>query len=165
MSLENSQGYLWIPCEFYSSLANQIMCNIQSALEYWFLASRDECPGSLCHSPSVGVGVRVRVGCVDKNFNLGHNFQTRRGRALILHMCIPCDQTFHMVPQVLTLWPWPWSLTYFWKTLTLAITFLPVEVGLSYCTCVFLVTRPFPWYHSFWPHDLDLEVWPTFEKL
>ena len=59
------------------------------------LASRDECPGSLCHSPSVGVG--VRVGCVDQNFNLGHNFQTRRGRALILHMCIPCGKTFHMV--------------------------------------------------------------------
>ena len=31
--------------------------------------------------------------------------------------------------------------------------------------CVFLVTRPFTWYHSFWPYDLDLEVWPTFEKL
>ena len=26
------------------------------------------------------------------------------------------------------------------KTLTLAITFLPEEIGLSYCTCVFLVT-------------------------
>ena len=34
MSSENSQGYLWLPCEFYSSLANQIMCNKQSALEY-----------------------------------------------------------------------------------------------------------------------------------
>ena len=31
MSSENSQGYLWIPCEFYSSFANQIMCNKQSA--------------------------------------------------------------------------------------------------------------------------------------
>ena len=36
MSSENSQGYLWIPCEFYISLANQIMCNKQSALELWF---------------------------------------------------------------------------------------------------------------------------------
>ena len=36
MSSENSQGYLWIPCEFYSSLANQIMCNKQSALESCF---------------------------------------------------------------------------------------------------------------------------------
>ena len=34
MSSENSQGYLWIPCEIYSSLANQIMCNKQSALEF-----------------------------------------------------------------------------------------------------------------------------------
>ena len=38
MSSENSQGYLWIPCEFYSSLANQIMCNKQSALEFHFQA-------------------------------------------------------------------------------------------------------------------------------
>ena len=36
MCSENSQGYLWIPCEFYSSLANQIMCNKQSALELIF---------------------------------------------------------------------------------------------------------------------------------
>ena len=40
MSSENSQGYLWIPCEFYSSLANQInMCNKQSALEFDFVAA------------------------------------------------------------------------------------------------------------------------------
>ena len=62
-----------------------------------FLASRDECPGSLCHSPCVGVGVLVSVGGVDKNFNLGHNFQTIKDRAFILHMCIPCNKTFHMV--------------------------------------------------------------------
>ena len=41
------------------------------------------------------IAVRIGIGCVDKNFNIGHNFQTRRGRAL---MCIPCDQTFQMVP-------------------------------------------------------------------
>ena len=83
-----------------------------------FLASRDECLGSLhvCHSPSVRVGVGVGV----------------------------CAWT---------------------KTLTLAITFLQEVIGLLYCTCVFLVTRPFTWYHNFWPRDLDLEVWPTFEKL
>ena len=33
-----------------------------------------------------------------KKFNLGHNFQTRRDRAFLLHMCIPCEKTFHMVP-------------------------------------------------------------------
>ena len=40
---------------------------------------------------------RRRV-CVNKNFNLGHNFQTIKDKAFILHMCIPCDKTFHMVP-------------------------------------------------------------------
>ena len=60
---------------------------------------------------------------------------------------------------------WPWSWTYFWKTLTLAITFKPEEMGFSYYTCVFLVTRLFTVYHNFWLCDLDLEVWPTFEKL
>ena len=35
--------------------------------------------------------------CVNKNFNLGHNFFPRSDRAFILHMCIHCDKTFHMV--------------------------------------------------------------------
>ena len=48
MSPENSHGYLWIPWEFYSSLADQIMCYKQSALEIesrsfmecdWYVAS------------------------------------------------------------------------------------------------------------------------------
>ena len=33
-----------------------------------------------------------------KNFNLGHNFCTNTGRALILGMCVLCDKTFPMVP-------------------------------------------------------------------
>ena len=33
-----------------------------------------------------------------KNFNLGHNFCTFTGRALILGMCVLCDKTFPMVP-------------------------------------------------------------------
>ena len=32
------------------------------------------------------------------------------------------------------------------KTLTMAITSLLEVIGLLYCTCVFLVTRPFTWY-------------------
>ena len=51
------------------------------------------------------------------------------------------------------------------KTLTLAITFKLLKIKLSYFICVFLMTRPFTWYHNFWPRDLDLEVWPTSEKL
>ena len=38
------------------------------------------------------------IACVNKNFNLGHNFHTRSDRAFILHLCIPCDKTFYMVP-------------------------------------------------------------------
>ena len=53
-----------------------------------------------------------------KNFDHGHYFITRRGRAFIHHMYISCDNTFPWVPKVLTQRPWPWSLTYFWKTLT-----------------------------------------------
>ena len=30
----------------------------------------------------------------------------------------------------MTLWSWPWTLTYFWKTLTLAITFKPLNLDL-----------------------------------
>ena len=47
--------------------------------------------GELMYSPGVRVGE-------NKNFNLGHNFLTTSDRAFILHMCIPCDKTFHMVP-------------------------------------------------------------------
>ena len=93
-----------------------------------------------------------------------HSLLTKGDRALILHKCIPCDKTFLSIPKFLTLWPWPWLLTYFWKNLTLAITFEPKEVGLSYFTFVFLVARPFCWNQNFLPHDLDLDFWPTFEK-
>ena len=36
-----------------------------------------------------------------------------------------------------------WCLTYLWRTLTLALAFKLQELGVSYCTCVFLVTGPF----------------------
>ena len=56
------------------------------------------------------------------NFNLGHSFLTRRDRAIILYMYIPCDKIFPLVPNYFTLWPWPCEV---WptlkKTLTLAI--------------------------------------------
>ena len=86
-----------------------------------------------------------------KKLNLGHNFWTKRDRAFIFHKCIPCGKTFLSIPNFLTSWPWPWLLTYFWKNLTLAITFEPKEIGLSYFTCVFLVARPFCQYKIFWP--------------
>ena len=39
-----------------------------------------------------------RPSVCHKNFNLGHNFGTVTGRALIFGMCVPCDKTFPMVP-------------------------------------------------------------------
>ena len=54
-----------------------------------FLAHRDKSPESYCRT--VGVCVRLH-----KNFNLAYNSWTTIGslRALIFHMCIPCDNTF-----------------------------------------------------------------------
>ena len=54
--------------------------------------------GELMSKPRVDVGVRVGVGCVNKNFNLDHNLNTIRGRAFIFHMYVPYDKTFHTVP-------------------------------------------------------------------
>jgi hypothetical protein len=51
------------------------------------------------------------------------------------------------------------------KTLTLAISLEWQVIGLSYFICVFFMTRPFYRYRILWPCDLDLEVWPTFQKL
>ena len=99
------------------------------------------------------------------NFNLANNFWTESARALIFHMRIPCDKTFPWIQLFLTLWPWPLSLTYFLKTLTLQITFEQWVLELWYFTWVFLVIRPFCWYHYFLPCDLDLRVWPIFSKL
>ena len=98
-------AYLWITTKIGSAEITVDFTHI--------LASRDKCPGSLCHGPTVS----VRVG-----------------------VCA-------------------WT-----KTLTLAITFLPLKIELSYFICVFLMTRPFTWYHNFLPCDLDLELWPFFFK-
>ena len=73
--------------------------------------------------------------------------------------------TFPAVPSFKTYLPWPWSLTYLWKTLTLAITFEPEEVERSYFTCLFHVIRPCTLYFNFWPCDLDLAGWLSFQKM
>ena len=33
-SLQKTRKGTWVPCDFYSSLVNQIMCNKQSAVEF-----------------------------------------------------------------------------------------------------------------------------------
>ena len=57
------------------------------------------------------------------------------------------------------------NLAVWTKTVTLAITFKPLKIKLSYFICVFLMTGPFTWYLNFWPCDLHLEVWHIFEIL
>ena len=100
-----------------------------------------------------------------KNFNLSYNFWMVSTRVLIFHKYVPYDKTFPWVSKFLTSWPWPRRLTYFLKTLTSAITFEWKVLGLWYFICVFLMTRPFRGYQNFWPPDLDLEVWPNFQKI
>ena len=56
------------------------------------------------------VTLTLKFDLLFKNFNLGHSFLTRRGRAFIFNMYIPCDKVFPWVAKFLTLWPWPWRL-------------------------------------------------------
>ena len=142
-------NYHW--AKFYTNIST----NMDTTNIFQFLAIFSIYIFSMSVRPSVRLSVQSKL-------NLDHNFLTKRERALILHMCIPCDKTFLLIPKFLTSWPWPSLLTYFWKNLTLAITFEPKEIGLSYFTCVFLVARPFCRYQIFLPCDLDF--WPTFEK-
>ena len=51
-----------------------------------------------------------------KKLNLDHNFWSKSYRALILHISVPCDKTFLLMPIFLTKWPWPWLLPTFGKT-------------------------------------------------
>ena len=100
------------------------------------------------------VTLTVTFDLLLKKFNIGHNFFIERDRTFIFGMCIPYYKTFPTEPYISNMWPWPWPLTYFWKTLTLAVTLMSYEIKLSYLACVFLMTRPFQWYHKIF------YVWP-----
>ena len=104
------------------------------------------------------VTLTVTFGLQVENFNSAHNFLTIRHRVFIFGICVTYNKTFLMVPSILITWPWPWPLTYIWKTLTLHIIVLPLDIGLSYLAYVFLMTRPFWWYHKFWSHDIDNDL-------
>ena len=126
------------------------------------LASQDECSGSFYHSPDVGVG----VGCMDKNFNLCHNFPNHYRYGSHSTQVYSLWQDLSLGTNCFALWPWPWGLTHFRKTLTLAITFIQEEIGLLYFTCTFLVTRLFDMvpqlFLSLWPWTWSLiYFWKT----
>ena len=99
-----------------------------------------------------------------ENFNLGNNFWTVSTRALIFHMSIPCDKAFPWVPTILILWSWPWSLTSFLKILTLLRRFELWVLEFIHFTWIFVVAKSFSEYQHFSPCDLDLGIWPIFEK-
>ena len=92
------------------------------------------------------IGITLSVVCpsvrlsVCHTFSLLINFFVLRDRAFIFDVCVPYDKNFPVVPWILITWPWPWPLTYIFKTLTLHITFLPLDLGLSYLASVFFMT-------------------------
>ena len=45
------------------------------------------------------VTLTLKFDLLFKHFNLGHNIETVRDRAFIFHMYIPCEKTFHIVPN------------------------------------------------------------------
>ena len=82
------------------------------------------------------------------------------GRAFIFHMFISCKKTFLFLNKNdlsdldHDLWP-----TYL-KTLTFAIAFVPIEVGLSRLHMCIPCDETFP----FGASDLDIYLWPTYLK-
>ena len=99
-----------------------------------------------------------------QELNLGYNFWTKRDKAFILQACILCEKTFVSVPIFFYLVTLTLNFDLLLKKITLAITFEPNEIRLSYYRCVFLVVRPFCLYQNVLPCDIDLVIWPSFEK-
>ena len=95
---------------------------------------------------------------MDKNIdNNDHNLNNTRVRVFIFYMGIPfilMARPFNMIFDLVTL---TLKLDQLLKTLILAIhvAFKGEEVGLSYCTCALLVTRPFTWYHDFYAPGME----------
>ena len=68
---------------------------------------------SVCLSVCLSVGLSVK-----SKHNLGYNFSTNIDKALILHMLVPCDNTFLSVTK-----NWPCDLDLdFWPTSTFVKT-------------------------------------------
>jgi hypothetical protein len=55
----------------------------------------------------------LKLDLLFKNFNVGHIFWMVSDRTFIIHICVPYDKTFLLVPKIFTFWSW--SLSYFLK--------------------------------------------------
>jgi hypothetical protein len=121
-----------------------------------FLAHRDNCPESYCHDPGVGVTPQ------GKNFNLSYIFWTIRD-ADISHIDTSWrdlsfyTKTFDLMTCIL-------NFGLVLKNFNWTISFEPYALELWYLRYRCIMKRPFFWYQDFWPCDLDLELWPSFEK-
>ena len=97
-----------------------------------------------------------------KNFNLGHNFQSRRARAFILHICIPCDKDLSHHSFIFDIVTLTLKFYLLLKNFYIGHYFMNREregFHISYInTCIFLVTKPFTPYHTFSPNDLELSL-------
>ena len=89
-----------------------------------------------------------------KNFNLGHSFLTRRGRALILHMFILLWQDLSMGAKIFDLVTLTLKLTYFQKNFNLGHRFL-TRRGRAFILHMYIpCDKTFPWVPKF------LTLWP-----
>ena len=120
---------------------------------------------------SICLSIRLSV---QSKLNLGYNFWTKRDRAFMLHMCVPCGKIFPSVPKIWTSWPWTWLLTYVWKKHNLRHNFLTIRDGAFIlhvcipCGKTFLllpnILTLWPWHWLltyFWKKNLTLTF--TFE--
>ena len=112
------------------------------------------------------------IGCFCKKIFLSHmgpmEEEVCSTARLRLSVSLVCTWTVSIYHHIAILSysneEFPGSVSMWTKTLALTMT-QPCEIELLYFTCIFLVTRPFRWYHNNLPCDIDLELWPTLENI
>ena len=91
----------------------------------------------VCLSVWDGLSVCLSVW---KKLKLSHTICYIRDRDFISRMHNLLENFFQMALRLMTLWPWLWHLTYISKTFTFVITCEPLQVGISYFSCTFLLS-------------------------
>ena len=113
---------IFLPCDLDLGVFNLFLENFNLANNFWTVSAR----GLIFHTSIPCVNIltlwpwswSLTLFC---NFYIGNNFWTVGARAFVFHMSFAWDKTFQLVPTILTLWTW--TLTYFFKALSLRITF------------------------------------------
>ena len=167
---------------------------VESTLKISFLALRKKRVFILLHTKFVGyIGINekgntlsvflsvrpsVRMS-VQSKLNLHHNFLTKGDRALILHKCITCDNTFLSIPKKAFVDFMTLTLTFdlligkikiiignnFWTKRDRAFIFhMCISCGKTFLleTKVF-TSWPWPWILTYFSKNLTLTI--TFEQI